>query len=177
MEELLGISISTSTVQRRSHEIGQRIKQQRDWRIEQMTLLRLPPSPVFPSRLHTSADGVMIHIGGGWKEVKTASVFETDANGEAIRIAYCASTAQSHIFGRHWRLLAHLAGMDHCRDLAVVADGAPGSGVEESCNKNVVQVRMKRAGMRWGEERSESILQLCAWYHSHNRPGIAQYLA
>ena len=52
-----------------------------------------------------------------------------------------------------------------------------GSGVEESCNKNVVQSRMKQAGMRWGETRSESILQLCAWYHSHDRTSIAKYLA
>jgi hypothetical protein len=281
LDGLLGVTLSVNTVQRRSHAVGQNIKREWDTRVEQMLSHRLPGSGVFPARLHTSADGVMLHIGGRWQEVKTASVFETNAAGEAIRIGYFASHCPSNVFGRYWRVLAHQAGMDHCCDVIVVADGAhwiwmevgkyfprskqivdlchvmgyvwavanlrfgsgsaeasawchnqsdllkkseadkvlanvrdwkprkaecrearedlisyftehkhrmayasylkenyqTGSGVEEACNKNVVQARMKQAGMRWGETRSESILQLCAWYHSHDRPKINRYLA
>jgi hypothetical protein len=44
-----------------------------------------------------------------------------------------------------------------------------GSGAVESAAKHVVQVRMKRSGMRWSDAGGEALLALCA-YRASNRP-------
>ncbi len=50
------------------------------------------------------------------------------------------------------------------------AHGLPiGSGAVESAAKHVVQVRMKRSGMRWSRNGGEALLALCA-YGAGNRP-------
>jgi hypothetical protein len=50
------------------------------------------------------------------------------------------------------------------------ARGLPiGSGAVESAAKHVVQVRMKRSGMRWSDAGGEAILALCA-YRASTRP-------
>ena len=50
------------------------------------------------------------------------------------------------------------------------ARGLPiGSGAVESAAKHVVQVRMKRSGMRWSNAGGEAVLALCA-YRASNRP-------
>src|SRR6266851_5606196 len=50
------------------------------------------------------------------------------------------------------------------------AQGLPiGSGAVESAAKHVVQVRMKRSGMRWSDAGGEALLALCA-YRASNRP-------
>jgi len=50
------------------------------------------------------------------------------------------------------------------------ARGLPiGSGAVESAAKHVVQVRMKRSGMRWSDAGGEAMLALCA-YRASNRP-------
>ena len=43
-----------------------------------------------------------------------------------------------------------------------------GSGAVESAAKHVVQVRMKRSGMRWSDVGGEALLALCA-YRASNR--------
>jgi hypothetical protein len=49
------------------------------------------------------------------------------------------------------------------------ARGLPiGSGAVESAAKHVVQVRMKRSGMRWSDAGGEALLALCA-YRASNR--------
>ncbi len=50
------------------------------------------------------------------------------------------------------------------------AHGLPiGSGAVESAAKHVVQVRMKRSGMRWSDAGGQAVLTLCA-YRASNRP-------
>src|SRR6266536_2773840 len=50
------------------------------------------------------------------------------------------------------------------------ARGLPiGSGAVESAARHVVQVRMKRPGMRWSRNGGEALLALCA-YRASNRP-------
>ncbi|MGI9149283.1 MAG: hypothetical protein ACR2IK_22500 [Chloroflexota bacterium] len=41
-----------------------------------------------------------------------------------------------------------------------------GSGAVESAAKHVVQVRMKRSGMRWSDAGGEAVLALCACHAS-----------
>ena len=53
---------------------------------------------------------------------------------------------------------------------AFQSGGLPiGSGAVESAAKHVVQVRMKRSGMRWSDSGGEAMLALCA-YRASNRP-------
>jgi monomeric isocitrate dehydrogenase len=42
-----------------------------------------------------------------------------------------------------------------------------GSGAVESAAKHVVQVRMKRSGMRWSDSGGEAMLALCAYLASN----------
>jgi hypothetical protein len=124
MSELFGVDVSVSTVQRYSQAVGQRMQQEWEGRVTQMHRQCLPPSTARPSRLHASMDGVMLHIGGDWHEVKTGCVFETDRSGRAVNARYYASQVNSAQFGPRVRVLAHEGGMDRCSDVAAVADGA-----------------------------------------------------
>ena len=49
-----------------------------------------------------------------------------------------------------------------------------GSGVVEAANKNVVQARMKRAGMRWEEPGAEAQLQLLTTWHTSQFTDFAE---
>lgn len=280
LAELKGLSLATSTVQRYSRRVGAAMC--REWQSDQekMGNRQLPESDEHPQRLHITADGVMVHVGGSWREAKLGSAYQTHALGQAEKARYYATMQPSAPFGRRLRLLAHRSGSDHCQDIAGVADGAAwiwqefgkhfamsvqvldfyhvtehlwevahlrfgegsaraeawmkeqkanlledrvdeviaavaqwrprkaqkctvrrrllgylgqhrhrmlyksfleagyhiGSGVAESGCKNVVQIRMKRAGMRWSERGAESMLHLCSWYASYGRSNIEQYL-
>ncbi|SRR5579883_367289 len=280
LEQLHGITLAVSTVQRYSGKIGRAI--QRAWKVNQDKMQKrcLPASGEHPQRLQVTADGVMIHVGGAWREAKLGSVYQTTASGQAVKARYYATLERSAVFGRRLRLLAHQSGFDHCRDIAGVADGAAwiwqefgkhfplsvqvldyyhvvehlwevahlrfgegsaqaaqwmkqqkvrlledeinlviasvtewrprklekrtvrrrllgylsghrrrmlyktfaqagyhiGSGVVESGCKNVVQIRMKRGGMRWSEKGAEAMLHLCSWYASHDKGTLDQYL-
>jgi hypothetical protein len=278
--ELHGIFLAVSTVQRYSRRIGAAIQRTCQSDQAKMQKRSLPASGERPQRLHVTADGVMVHVGGGWREAKLGSVYQTSPSGQAVKARYYATMERSAPFGRQLRLLAHRSGSDHCRDIAGVADGAAwiwqeigkhfpqsvqvldyyhviehlweaahlrfgegsaqasqwmkqqkarlldnevdqviasvaewrprklekhtvrrrllgylsghrqrmlyktfleagyhiGSGVAESGCKNVVQIRMKRAGMRWSEQGAEPMLHLCSWYASHDRGTLDQYL-
>jgi hypothetical protein len=138
MEAVCGIRLATSTIERYAQALGQRLRQ--EW--EQLEQVReaqdLPasdlPVSVRPSRLHVTMDGVMAHVGGDWHEVKLGCVYQTmpegkssagkSSAGKAARTRYVATLSPSVIFGKRLRVLAHQAGSDRCRDVAVVADGA-----------------------------------------------------
>jgi hypothetical protein len=128
MAAVCGIRLATSTVERYAQALGQRLRQ--EW--EQLEQVReaddLPasalPVSVRPSRLHVTMDGVMAHVGGDWHEVKLGCVYQTNAVGKAVRGRYMATLSASVSFGKRLRVLAHQAGGDRCRDVAVVADGA-----------------------------------------------------
>lgn len=283
LESVCGLRLATSTIERYAHALGERLRQQ--W--EQLQQVReaqdLPPSRLAcaPSRLHVTMDGVMAHVGGDWHEVKLGCVYQTDRNGRAIQAQYLATLSPSAVFGKRLRVLAHQAGSDRCREVAVVADGAEwiwqetgkhfprsvqvvdfyhatqhlwafaqarfgegaaagsdwmgaqkerlladnitqviaevsawpaskasdqevqrrlvgylskhqgrmryqtfrgqgyhiGSGVAESGCKNVVQQRMKGAGMRWSQAGAEAQLQLCAHWKSAGTKDFHAYTA
>jgi hypothetical protein len=46
--------------------------------------------------------------------------------------------------------------------------GRIGSGPVESACKTVVGQRLKRAGMRWGEDGADAVCQLCALFRSES---------
>ena len=51
-----------------------------------------------------------------------------------------------------------------------------GSGVVEAGCKNVVQNRMKRAGMRWSGAGAEAMLHCCSHYWTNGNAGFRQYV-
>ena len=132
MEAVCGIRLAASTVSRYAQALGERLRQ--EW--EQMEKVReaenLPPSdlplPHRPARLHVTMDGVMAHVEGDWHEVKLGCVYQTSAEGKARLSRYMATLSPSVIFGKRLRVLAHRAGGDRCRDVAVVPGCRGGGG-------------------------------------------------
>src|SRR5438067_1862795 len=116
---------AVSTLQRYSRRAGDKIAQEwqtqrEDWRKE-----RLPESQQYPKRLHVTMDGVQIHVNGGWHEAKIGAVYELDSSSHAVNTRFTASMETSFEFGKRLPVLAHRGGIDHCRDVEVVADGGP----------------------------------------------------
>ncbi len=280
LQRFWGIDVAVSTVQRTSRRVGTAIAAEWQTHKTQGTEHRLPESQVYPTRLHLSMDGVQIHVDGDWHEAKIGVVYELDARGHAAHSRFTATLETSIQFGPRLPVLVHQAGADHCRDLAVVADGGPwiwqetgkyfprsvqvldyyhacqhlwaaaharygegtsaarewaktlkdlmyeqkqtqllkeirtwqpqnetkrtlrrrllnyllehrhrmayktlqeqgyqiGSGVGEASCKNVVQSRMKRAGMRWSRSGAEAILHTCSHYYSDGEADFRQYV-
>lgn len=129
MEIICGVRLSASTVRREAQAVGRALEQA--WaHEEQLVHKNKAPLPAQrPPRLHLSMDGVLLFVGGEWREVKCAVAYETgkDAHGQAngVKTArYCATLARSASFGRRVRTLAHRAGSGRCSRVGIVADGA-----------------------------------------------------
>jgi len=125
LEVVCGIRLSATTMQNYSKAIGTRIAEEWNANVELAMKRRLQPSGLRIDRLYASMDGVMIHVGGEWRETKLGAVYQRSPSGRACHTQYYASLEQSHIFGRKMRVLAHMAGSDSCHDLTVIGDGAP----------------------------------------------------
>ena len=275
-----GIEVAVSTAQRYSRLVGAAIASEWQSNLVKRDQQRLPESSVHPKRLHVSMDGVMIHVDGDWHEAKIGVAYALDSRGHASHSRFTATLETSRKFGPRLPVLAHQAGADHCRDLAVVADGGAwiwqetgkyfpssvqvldyyhasehlwaaantrfgegtkeakdwakvlkelmyeqkqaqlfkeirswqpqskakqtvrrrllnylqehcnrmayktlqekgyhiGSGVIEASCKNVVQSRMKRAGMRWSGSGAEAMLHNCSHYYSHGNADFRHYV-
>jgi len=125
LEVICKIQLSPTTVQRYAKQIGNRIAD--DWHrdVDRMEALRLPSSGQRVKRLYLSMDGVMVHVGGDWHEVKLGVAYQRSVTGKAVHKNYYATTKRSPVFGKHIRVLAHRSGSDTCSDIEMVADGAP----------------------------------------------------
>lgn len=112
MEIICGITLATSTVERYAQALGQRL--QEEW--EQLEQVReaddLPASALSsglrPSRLHVTMDGVtmdgvMVHVGGDWHEVKLGCVYQTNFVGKAVRTRYVATLCGHALSVREFR--------------------------------------------------------------------------
>ena len=104
MESICGVRLSASTVRREAQAVGRAL--QEHWRqTEQRVRVNKAKVPGHrPSRLHMSMDGVLIHVGGEWREVKCAVAYETGKgeSGQARGVQsahYYASLTASRQFG------------------------------------------------------------------------------
>lgn len=129
MEMICGVRLSASTVRREAQAVGHTLEQdgKEMQRNVQANKAKVPPHR--PSSLHVSMDGVLIHAGGEWREVKCAVAYEAgkDQQGQVEgveRAHYYATLAPSSRFGPRVRTLAFLAGSARCSRLAMVADGS-----------------------------------------------------
>jgi hypothetical protein len=279
LRRLLGIEPSVSTLQRYSRRAGSKIASEWQEQQEQWRSQTLPESAEHPKRLTLSMDGVKLHVDGEWREAKIAVAYSYEGD-RGVHSRFTATMETSAEFGKRLPVLAHRAGVDHCRDVSVVADGGPwiwqetaryfptsvqildfyhasqhlwaaararygegtgeaktwattlttlmfeekqaqlrkeiriwqprtkekqtirrrllayllehtnriayctlkekgyhiGSGAVEAACKNVVQSRMKRAGMRWSSTGAEAMLHASSYFHSHGQVGFRQYV-
>lgn len=125
LEIVCGIRLSATTMQTYSKRIGQMLAQKWETHLRQVRAGLYPTSSDRVKRLYCSMDGVMVHIGGEWREVKLAATYQRAANGRAWKTRYYASLEKSHIFGPKMRCLADMTGADRCSDVVMLGDGAP----------------------------------------------------
>jgi hypothetical protein len=123
LEQVCGIHLSASTLQRISRQTGEELTQEWEKREEQVWKGSFEPPRYAPGHLHISMDGVMVHVGGVWREVKLGVCYERGEAGP-VKDRYCASLEPSHEFGKHLKTLSVVAGEPLCRKVAVVADGS-----------------------------------------------------
>ena len=126
---ICGITLSASTVRREAQAVGRALQQEWVHKEQQVRQNKAPLPKCRPSRLHLSMDGVVIFVGGEWREVKCAVAYETgeDEKGYADGVEaarYYASLCRSALFGRRVRALAYDAASARCSRVAMVADGA-----------------------------------------------------
>jgi len=164
LREVLGVHISASSIRRIAMASGKQL--QIDFAVNQARLQRYEcdfSSDRHPKQLHVSMDGCMVMVNGQWQEVKTAVVYQR-RNGKEHEIAcadYYSSLAESSVFGQRMRTQAFLSGADHCRDVAMLGDGAKWIWQETAKNLpravqildlyHVMDYVWEIANARWGE--------------------------
>ena len=119
-----GIPLSARSAQREAVAVGQALAQ--EWQ-ERETRLRqgqaLPPRER-PAQAHATMDEVKVRIGKEWKGAKVGAVYRRGVGDQIERCQYYATLADSQGFGLRLRTLAQAEGLDYCRAVAVVGDGA-----------------------------------------------------
>jgi hypothetical protein len=125
LEIVCGIRLSATTMQTYSKRIGQVLAQKWERHLREVQARIYPTSGERVKRLYCSMDGVMVHIGGEWREVKLAATYQRSVGGRAWKTNYYASIEKSHIFGPKMRCLADMTGADRCSDIVMLGDGAP----------------------------------------------------
>lgn len=136
IEEVCGIHISESSMQRMSRKSGRQL--QKDWEAAEQALRRCDDMSETPkeitrlrggtaqgpvSEVQSSMDGVYLYIEGEWKETKLAVSFRQDEHG--VTANYYAAKLESCEFGPRAWLLHQMSGGHRCQKSAVIGDGAP----------------------------------------------------
>jgi hypothetical protein len=134
LEIVCGVRLSPRTINRYAAVVGQHLQQAHEERREQVRRAleagdpseqdKICPPTLRPERQQITMDGVLIHVGGQWREVKLGCVYRPDRKTGADEARYCATLADSTRFGGDLHALAAVSGSLKCRKLAVVADGA-----------------------------------------------------
>ena len=120
---ICGVSVSVSTVRRVALAVGAQAQQ--SWTPAQAEPAASEPAEgqARPKQLHVTCGGVMLHV-GVWREAKIGAAYQKAQAGGVTQAAYYATLSKSAVFGRRLHRLAQQQGADHCREVAVVADGA-----------------------------------------------------
>jgi hypothetical protein len=124
LEAVCGIRLSATTVQRYAKQIGHRIGAEWDALTGQVLSRRAPSTGLRPKRLYQSMDGVKVHIGGGWRDVKLGMTYQRSSSARITHAMYYGSIEHSRDFGPKMLALSHRSGGDRCNDMEMVADGA-----------------------------------------------------
>jgi len=119
-----GIRLAARTVEREAEAVGEAIAATWQEREQQLWAGKAEPPTPRPTCLQITMDGVMVHVGREWKEAKVGCVYAPRAGGGVEQAQYVATLSDSVAFGRRLSTLAYGAGVDYCRKVAVVGDGA-----------------------------------------------------
>jgi hypothetical protein len=124
LEGVTGIRLAARTLEREAEAVGAALGQ--EWeQCEQQLWARGVGRPARrPAQLHVTMDGAYLFVEGEWKEARSLAVYERRPEGGVAHAQYYASLENSVAFGRRARTVAARAGVFHCRQVAVVADGA-----------------------------------------------------
>ena len=135
MQRLLGVSLSSKTVQQVAEEIGQRAEGLLESEIEgqpdaQESVLS-PPRQSPPDTLILASDGCQAPQRDGWHEVKVATLYPKDSRCRSgkrrklLRKGYFATLDNAEQFGWSLRACAKSWGLPEVRRVVVMGDGAP----------------------------------------------------
>jgi hypothetical protein len=112
LQRLLRVEVGDNTVQRAALRVGSELAARQKRRAEQAWQASKPPEMEVekaPERLYISVDGTTTHLQEGWKEVKVAAIYETEALAQAddtvdikaVCITYVVSFEDAQTFARH----------------------------------------------------------------------------
>jgi hypothetical protein len=140
LEQLTGLRLGTSTVERLVVSVGKNLRHAQAEQAERHRAGAGPPVERKPARLYVSVDGIMAPLREAWKkdgsagklvcrfaECKTAVVYEArpGPRGDAgvLRRAYVATFEKVEQFGPLVSTLAHRCGVHFAREVVFLADG------------------------------------------------------
>ena len=135
LQRLLKVQVDDNTVQRAAQRVGSAMVAQQERRAEEAWREAKPPEMEVeeaPERLYISVDGTTAHLQEGWKEVKVAAIYETEAQVQAdgttqiraVQITYVVSFEDAQTFARHVYLEAARRGIEQAQEVIVLGDGA-----------------------------------------------------
>jgi hypothetical protein len=150
LQRLLKVEVDDNTVQRAAQRVGSEMVAQQKRRAEQAWREAQPPQMEVeeaPERLYISVDGTTAHLQEGWKEVKVAAIYETEAQVQAdgttkvkaVHITYVVSFEDAQTFARHVYLEAARRGIEQAQEVIVLGDGAEWiwNRIARFCNRPV----------------------------------------
>jgi hypothetical protein len=121
--ELTGQRLSKRTVARLTHRVGTVASQQESQQAGRMASWQTPPAEASPRRLYGATDGTMVHEQGGWHEVKAASFYWDDENGQR-HVRYRVRFAPAEQFTAFVWSLACRCGLEQAAEKVLLGDGA-----------------------------------------------------
>ena len=135
VRRLLRVEVDDNTVQRAVRRVGTELSARQERWAAQAWRAAEPPQMEAeepPTRLYISVDGTTAHLQEGWKEVKVAALYETEAVAQtdgttvvrAVNITYVVSFEDAPTFARYVYLEAARRGLEQAEEVIVLGDGA-----------------------------------------------------
>lgn len=123
LKELTGQSLGAETIRRLTTRMGGQVSAQEEQAAARMEQWNPPAAKATPKCLYTTVDGVMVRLGSGFKEAKTAVCYGDDARGQPTR--RCAVRFESaEEFKAHAWASACLHGLPQAAEKVLLGDGA-----------------------------------------------------
>ena len=122
--ELFGQNVSDTTIERVVQQVGSKVLEQQDQKLEEFLSTRNFGEPqVTPQRLYVTADGTTVHEMDGWHEVKTGVLYWENEHKER-ESRYIGRFENSETFGWHLWHEACNCGLREAREIIFLGDGA-----------------------------------------------------
>jgi len=177
LERLLMVSVDDNTIQRAVERVGSAMVAHQQQDMERAWQEAEPPDMEVekpPERLYIATDGTKVHLRDGWREVKVAAIYETEAVSQAdggtdiraVDISYVVSLEDAETFARYVYLTAARRGLHQAEEVVVLGDGAEWiwNRIADFCDKPVeildfyhASVHVRNVGQAlYGEDTPET---------------------